>query len=753
MGDEGGLLALTAVEARIADAAFACMFPADEFGAGAAEIGVTLYLDRALAGAYREHLQTYRAGLAQLDRASRRRFGVEFTELGPENRSSILAGLERGELTGWIVPAQIPFFDLLRAHLQEGLFSDPAYGGNRDKLGWQFLGHPGIWLSNSAEENLASEPVTKGGHVQSLADVGEDVQRLSEEPEVLGFDPHRGAAAPAEGVDVIIVGVGGVGGFIAPVLAKAGLKVIGLEAGPWWRLADFRPDELTSTYYCRAEMGPKFKSETPRWRRNRDEPTQELTFSLGRMMNGVGGSVIHYGGWLRRFPAQSLRLRSHALERWGTGIIPEGSTVVDWPVTYEELRPYYGEIERIAGVAGDCDNIFLSQDEPYPLPATRPFRMGELFKQAAREMGLHPHAAPVTMTTRAYNGYPEMSYCAWNNGFGSWTGDKWHPALTCVREALATGNFDLRTGCRVTRMVTDSDGWARGVEYLDALGRPRVQLAPTVILAAYVFENVRLLFLSGSDHHPDGVGNSTGQLGKHFMTKMFPHVDGFFPDVVFNRHTGPAAQAVVLDDFLDVSFDCGAEGFLGGSTLGAENQFLPIQISRETLPTDVPRWGKGYKDHIRQWQHWAVVRMQPEALPYEENFLDLDPHHRDRSGLGMPVIRVTYDLHENEHRIAEFMEAKCDEILRRMGASKTWRGPRFTGAGSSHDLGGCRMGDDPAGSVVDRDLRVHDTPGLYVFSGAVFPTCPGVNPTMTLWALCLRAARGLIDRLRAGDEA
>jgi gluconate 2-dehydrogenase alpha chain len=235
------------------------------------------------------------------------------------------------------------------------------------------------------------------------------------------------------------------------------------------------------------------------------------------------------------------------------------------------------------------------------------------------------------------------------------------------------------------------------------------------------------------------------------MTKMFPHVDGYFPDTVFNRHTGPASQAVVLDDFVDESFDCGAQGFLGGCTLGAENQFLPIQISREALPEDVPRWGKGYRDHIRQWQHLAVVRMQPEALPYEGNFLDLDPQHRDRSGLGLPVLRVTYDLRENEQRLAEYMEGKSAEILRGMGAARTWRGPRFTGAGSSHDVGGCRMGDDPTKSVVDRNLRVHDTPGLYVFSGATFPTCPGVNPTLTLWALSLLAARGLASRLAAGE--
>lgn len=753
MSDGATFVALNRAEARTVSAVFERMFPADEHGPGAVEMGVTSYLDRALAGAYREHLAMYRNGLAMLDHESTGRYGAVFADAVIDDQDALLAELEQGRLTDWDTPDQRAFFDLLRAHLQEGLFSDPAHGGNRDKRGWRFLGHPGVWLSNSAEEQLAAEPVTKGGRIQALADVMADLPRYADDEDIPGFDPQRGTAEPTPEADVVLVGVGGVGGFIAPVLAGAGLRVVGLEAGPYWRREDFRPDELSATYYCRAELGGKFASETPRWRQTVDQPTRELTFSLGRMVNGVGGSIIHYGGWLRRFPPQTFRLRSYARERWGPRIIPEGSTVADWPVSYEELHPIFGEIERIVGIAGDCDNVFMRQDEPYLLPPTRPFRMGERFKEAARSLGFHPHATPIGMTTAPYNGLPEMSYCGWNNGFGSWTGDKWHPGLTRVRQALATGNFDLRTHCRVLRVVTDADGRARGVEYLDALGRRRVQRARVVILAAYIFENVRLLLLSGDERHPDGLGNNRGQLGKHFMTKMFPHVDGYFPDVIFNRHAGPASQAVVLDDFLDESFDCGAHGFLGGATLGAENQFLPIQISRETLPPDVPRWGQGYKDHLRQWQHWAVVRMQPEALSYEDNFLDLDPHHRDRSGVGMPVLRVTYDLHDNERRVADFMAGQSEEILRAMGAAKTWRGPGFTGAGSSHDVGGCRMGDDPGQSVVDRTLRVHDTPGLYVFSGAAFPTCPGVNPTLTLWALSLLAARGLIARLQAGEAS
>ena len=160
---------------------------------------------------------------------------------------------------------------------------------------------------------------------------------------------------------------------------------------------------------------------------------------------------------------------------------------------------------------------------------------------------------------------------------------------------------------------------------------------------------------------------------------------------------------------------------------------------------DVPSWGKGYKDHLGDWQHVCAIRLQPESLSYQTDFLDLDLRHLDRSGL--PLVRITCDLRGNERRLADWMEREAEHILYAMGAEKTWCGPRFRGVCSSHDLGGCRMGEDPA-SVVDPDLRVHDTPGLYVFGGAVFPTCPGVNPTLTMWALCYRVAERLVERVR-----
>jgi gluconate 2-dehydrogenase alpha chain len=382
----------------------------------------------------------------------------------------------------------------------------------------------------------------------------------------------------------------------------------------------------------------------------------------------------------------------------------------------------------------------------------RPFTGGLLFERATEAMGLHPYPTPIAVNSRPYNGYPESSYCAWMGGFGPFRNDRWHPALTWVPEALQTDNFDLRTHCRVLRVLCDAAGHADGVEYLDPAGQVRLQRARTIILCSYTFENLRLMMLSGNSRHPDGLGNNRRQLGLHFMVKGWTDVHGLFPDVVFNAHTGPSGQMWSLDDFVSANFNSLAHGFVGGVTPNIENQRLPIQISREPVPPDVRSWGKPYKDHLRQWQHQYAVRLQPDCLSYAGNFLDLDPVYRDRSGLGLPVIRITYRVRKNEERLADWAEGKGEEILREMGARKTWRGRRLCRVCSSHDLGGARMGEDPAASVVTPDLRVVDTPGLYVFSGATFPTCPGVNPTLTMWAVCNRAADRLVDRLRRGEE-
>ena len=738
---------LSATEGRIAEALFERMFPADSNGPGAREIGVVDYVDRALDGHDKRLTASYKAILAAIEAAAG---GRGFANLDVAEQDVIVEALAEGRLdAAFPADVQLALFLQLRAHLQEGLFADPVYGGNRNASGWRLLGHPGVWLENSAEENLATGPVTKGGEIKTLADVIDQLPHDKEE-----YDLQRRALDDGISprftyeVDVLLVGVGAMGGLVAQTFAEAGLRVVGLEAGPLRCKDECLPDELGQAYYCRGGLGHKFQLETPRWRRDAcQEETQEATFSLGRMVNGVGGSAGHYGSWLRRFHPWHFRPLSRITEQYGRQVLPEDCTLADWPVGYRELEPYYTRLEHLIGVAGDESNPFVQRSKPLPMPPMRPFSLGERFRKVSTKKGLHPHMVAVGMNTVPYDGRPATTYYAWSNGLGTFSPDRWHPGLGPVPRAVTTGRFELRTHCRVMRVLTDSSGAARGVEYIDPVGRVRTQHARAVVLAAYTYENLRLMFLSGGSKHPDGLGNSTGQLGKHYMTKMFAHVNGLFPGEYFNRHTGPAAQGMVLDDFLSEQFDFVEHGFIGGATLGAEQQFLPLQISREVLPPDVRLWGKPYRDHLLGWQQYGVVRIQPDCLPYASHFIDIDPRHADRSGYGMPLPRITYRLRENETRLEAWMAQQAAEILRDMGATKTWEGPYFTGVGSSHDFGGCRFGDDPSGSVLDPWLAVHDTPGLHVYGGAAFPSCPGINPTLTIWAIVLRAAEKLASDL------
>jgi len=569
--------------------------------------------------------------------------------------------------------------------------------------------------------------------------------------------------AEASTADVCVIGLGAASGSAVHVLAEAGFRVVALEAGPWRTRDDFSRDELESAYYTRQAMGQKFMAEAPTWRRNSDTATRPATFSLGRMMNGVGGSYIHYGTWLRRFQPEDFRFRSRIVERYGAETLPPGSALVDWPVSYDDLEPYYTRVEQTMGVAGIPGNVrgeTVEGGNPfegyrsagYPLPPARPCTAGVRFAEAARRLGYHPYPVPTGINTAPFAGRPACTYCGWCNGFGCFIDAKTTPLHNLIPHAVATGNLEVRTHCRALRIEHAADGRVAAVDYVDGRGERRTQRAAIVILSAYTFENVRLLLLSRSDRFPNGLGNNSHNVGKYFMTKQFAHVNGYYNGVAFNRFAGPTGQAVIMDDLNSDNFDHAGLGYIGGATISSEQQLQPIGIAGESLPPDVPRWGAKYKEHlVRRWNSIAVVRLQPTALPYEDNFLDLDPHVRDRSGLGVPVIRITYDLHPNEHRLAEHLEGVAEQLHQAMGARQTWRGPRFTGVCSSHDVGGLRMGADPATSVVDPTLMVHEVPNLFVLSGATFPTCPGVNPTPTIQALAWRAADLIVATYRHGQ--
>jgi gluconate 2-dehydrogenase alpha chain len=708
------------------------MWPADAAGPDGAALGVVTYVDRALGGHERAHRAAYRAGLAAMDASAVARHGQGFAACDEAVQDSLIADLSAGSVAG----APDGFFALLRRHLTEGLFADPAYGGNRDTLGWASIGFPGVIGDHTPEENMGAPVALRGGVRPTMRDTE---RRLS-----------PGPAMPAridlgDTADVVIVGAGGVGALVGPWLALAGLKVVALEAGGERTASSSRPDELANAYYCRAGFGDKFNEEIPSWRDGPQGDPVPMPFSLGRMCSGVGGSLIHYGARLRRQHEHQFRMRSTLADLGLLAGLDADCTVADWPLSYADLEEHYEALEWSVGIAGPDTHPFIPRRKGLPMPPARDFAAGRMFEPAARARGLTPWPVPVGQNTRDRAGRPAMDYSPWGEGMGSPSRARWMPDDDLIPQALATGNLEIRTRARVLRVLTQG-GRAVGAAYVDATGREREIRGRAVVLSAYTWENIRLMFLSGGNDHPDGLGNDRGQLGLHFMTKQFPSVYGWYPGARFNRHTGPGAQGLVVEDMLRPAFFAEA-GLAGGGTLSVENQLLPIQIAREPLPADVPSWGRTWKEHVGRWNERLAIRIQTDTLPYLENRIDLDPLRRDRSGIGLPVARATYRIRDHEMRLYGRMIEEATGLHRDMGAKKVWAAPVFTGIGSCHDLGGCRMGVDPAGSVVDADLQAHDTRGLYVMGGAVFPSCHAVNPTLTIWALCRRAAQTLARSL------
>ncbi len=562
--------------------------------------------------------------------------------------------------------------------------------------------------------------------------------------------------------DVCIVGLGPAGATAAHALTTAGLTVVALEAGPRRSRDEYRRDELTESVFEQARLGPKFNAELQTWRRSSQHATQPATYSLGKMNNGVGGTIV-YSAWLRRYAPGDFRVRTDTIERYGEESLPPGSAVVDWPIGYDDLEPYYTRVEQMTGVAGIPGNIrgvpvaggnpFDGyRSEGYPLPPLRSAGLSELFGEAARRAGYHPYPVPAGINSVPFDGRPACTYCGFNAFFGCHIDAKSTVDLTFIPRAERTGNLEIRTNSRVLRVTTDARRRATGVDFRDAHGDLRHIDASIVILAAYTFENVRLLLLSATDQFPHGLANAHGQVGKYFTPKQLPRVLGLLPGRALNRFTGPSAQGMIMDDFLGDNFDHHGLGFIRGASMGVIQQSQPISAAKDTTPPDTARWGRGFKEHlVRNWNSVFAIEAQPENLMYEANFLDLDPVVRDRSGLGLPVIRITFQQYENELAIIDFVRQRSIELMRSMGVEKVWTGPALTGVGSSHDLGGLRMGTDETVSVVDPDLRSHEVPNLYVMGGAVFPSCPGINPTLTIQAVAWRAADRLAQEWSRGS--
>jgi gluconate 2-dehydrogenase alpha chain len=537
--------------------------------------------------------------------------------------------------------------------------------------------------------------------------------------------------------DVVLIGMGAVGGIAAYVLTKAGLNVVGIEAGPRLGNADFvkQFDEVGGSSFLRNELGgPKFNREIPTWRPNAQSPTSPPPGGVGGMANLVGGTTVHYGAQSWRFRVDDFKIRSATIEKQGKSALPAGAVVRDWPITYQELEPYYDNVEYLIGVSGKAGaNPFEGpRSRDFPMPALRPLPFASKVGEAMKHLGYHPFPQPTAITSKTYDGRPACSYCGFcGDGFGCWNSSKGSTLVTAIPEAEKTGKLKILTNSRVMKIEHDEKGRVTGVTYRDKSGRTHHQPARFVIVGTFVYENTRLLLLSKGGKYPHGLANNNGQVGKYYRTQTDTSVSGLFPEQL-NVWGGTAGQTTVMDDLNGDVFDHRGLGFIRGADIQVSANNMPIAGSAN-LPPGVPLWGSQYKQFMHE-SAGAVggLLAQMETLNYPGNFIDLDPTKKD--DLGVPVARVTYSVGQNEQKMSAYLTTKMQAILKAAGATKTWGGIVIPQLGA-HTYGGTIMGDDPKSSVVDRFGITHEARNLAVMGGSTFVSTSGYNPTETIEAL------------------
>jgi gluconate 2-dehydrogenase alpha chain len=553
--------------------------------------------------------------------------------------------------------------------------------------------------------------------------------------------------------DVVIVGMGASGAIAAMVLAKAGLQVVGIEAGDRLTQQDQRLDELIESHHYNYFGRHKTNLEVPTWRPNAATPTRIATaMRSSPMMNAVGGSTLHYGTQSWRLPAWNFRSRTETIRRYGAGALPAGSALADWPLGYDELEPYYDQVEWAIGVSGQAGNLQgkkIAGGNPFESPRSRDFPLPPLRRagyldflgDAAKRLGWHPFPGPSAAHSMPFEGKPPCTYC----GFcatGCFISAKGSTDLHVIPAAEATNHLSIVTLARVTKVASRSDGRVTGVHYVRN-GEEFFQPASAVMLATYTYENTRLLLLSKSDAYPRGCSNNHGQVGKYYMCHVAPSAWGLFPGMKMNRWSGLAAQSVQVDDWDADNYDHTGLGFIGGGTLQGMMELKPIMAANTPPPPGVPSWGSGWKSWLAaNVNSVGSVSGQVEMLAHQENFLDLDPEARD--AFGTPVLRITFDLKEDYLRAYAFTQARLVEWLKEAGASQTWTAPARPAGLANHAYGGTRMGTDRATSVVDGWSFSHEAANLAILGGSTFPTTGGHNPTQTLQALAWRCADRLL---------
>ena len=518
--------------------------------------------------------------------------------------------------------------------------------------------------------------------------------------------------AKNEGIaDVVVVGAGASGAAFTWSLAQAGINVVCLEQGGWVAEDAFPTSDADAQIHLQTDFHPD-----PGFRGlPADYPVNETETPIAPLMyNAVGGSLIHWGAHFPRFHPSDFRVKT--LE----------GVAEDWPVTYEELEPYYDENDRMMGVSGLMGDPAYPEKPERPCPPLSIRKSGELLAKALDKLGWHWWASDTAVSSVSYDGRdPDMG--GFLRSFASADLNYWPAALK--------GGARLEIHARVREILVDESGNATGVLYYQD-GELKEQKAKVVVLACNGIGTARLLLNSTSAIFPNGLANSSGLVGKCLMHHPVGSVLGVFDEWLGTEGGGPRGSTMLSQEFYETNPD---HDFIRGYEL----QILsygnaPLAAALGGLMGQKVAWGEDHHDEFKQrFGHSVGIAIMSEDLPEEHNMVTLDSEMTDSDGI--PAPKINYTVSENTAKMLEHGVARATEIMEAAGATKVFSSTLRRNAGW-HLLGTARMGEDSETSVVDRWGRTHDVSNLFIIDGSIFTTSACVNPTPTIQALALRTA-------------